>query len=399
MSRTRTDFRLTYVVLCAGVSAFSMLQSMVNPVLPTIQAALGTDQRTVTWLLTAYLLSASVFTPIVGRIGDKVGKERMLVVALGALAVGSLIAALAPRAGGEAPASLDPSASLSTDLKLDSLGRVELLSALEDRYQIEIDEASFTAATTVGEVERIVSAGGARAAEAERYPYPAWAQAAPVRWFRVAFYYAVVLPITSLLCWTRVVGRENLRELRGPVLFVSNHITYFDHALIMSALPGRFRRRLAIAQEGERLRWWRRPPAGTPLLRRLRWQLQYFLVVVFFNTFSLPQKSGFRRSFAYAGASVDRGYSVLVFPEGTRSTDGRLCRFMGGAGLLATKLDAPVVPVYIQGLYELKQSGRRGYALPGSVTIVFGEPVKFGAQDDPAEVTREIERRVAALAE
>ena len=99
MPRPRTDFRLTYVVLCAGVSAFSMLQSMVNPVLPTIQAALDTDQRTVTWLLTAYLLSASVFTPIVGRVGDKVGKERMLVVALGALAVGSLIAALAPTIG------------------------------------------------------------------------------------------------------------------------------------------------------------------------------------------------------------------------------------------------------------------------------------------------------------
>ncbi|MCW2613721.1 MAG: Multidrug resistance transporter, superfamily protein [Frankiales bacterium] len=93
------DYRLTFVVLCAGVSAFSLLQSMVNPVLPTIEAALDTDQRTVTWVLTAYLLSASVFTPIVGRIGDKVGKERMLVVALGALAVGSLIAALAPTIG------------------------------------------------------------------------------------------------------------------------------------------------------------------------------------------------------------------------------------------------------------------------------------------------------------
>ena len=97
-SRSSTD-RLTFAVLCAGVTAFSMLQSMVNPVLPTIQAALDTDQRTVTWLLTAYLLSASVFTPIVGRIGDKVGKERMLVVALGALAVGSLLAAVAPSIG------------------------------------------------------------------------------------------------------------------------------------------------------------------------------------------------------------------------------------------------------------------------------------------------------------
>jgi long-chain acyl-CoA synthetase len=185
--------------------------------------------------------------------------------------------------------------------------------------------------------------------------------------------------------------------LRGPALFVSNHVTYFDHALILSALPGRFRRRFAIAQEGERLRWWRRPPEGTPTLRRLRWRLQYALVVVFFNTFSLPQKSGFRRSFAYAGETMDRGNSVLVFPEGTRTPDGRLCRFMGGTGLLATKLDAPVVPVLIEGLYELKRRGRRGFALPGSVTVRFGEPVKFDAHDDPATVTREIERRVAAL--
>ncbi len=95
----RTDYRVTFLVLCAGVSSFSLLQSMVNPVLPTIEAALNTDQATVTWVLTAYLLSASIFTPIIGRVGDKVGKERMLVVALSALAVGSLLAAIAPTIG------------------------------------------------------------------------------------------------------------------------------------------------------------------------------------------------------------------------------------------------------------------------------------------------------------
>ncbi|KQW49073.1 MFS transporter [Nocardioides sp. Root1257] len=95
----RTDYRLTFLVLCVGVASFSLLQSMVNPVLPTIQAALHTDQATVTWVLTAYLVSASIFTPIIGRVGDKVGKERMLVVALGALAVGSLLAAVAGTIG------------------------------------------------------------------------------------------------------------------------------------------------------------------------------------------------------------------------------------------------------------------------------------------------------------
>ena len=95
----RTDYRVTFLVLCVGVSSFSLLQSMVNPVLPTIERAMHTDQATVTWVLTAYLLSASVFTPIIGRVGDKVGKERMLVAALAALAVGSLMAAVAPSIG------------------------------------------------------------------------------------------------------------------------------------------------------------------------------------------------------------------------------------------------------------------------------------------------------------
>ena len=95
----RTSYQITFAVLCVAVSSFSLLQSMVNPVLPTIEQALDTDQTTVTWVLTAYLLSASVFTPIIGRVGDKVGKKRMLVLALTALAVGSLVAALAPTIG------------------------------------------------------------------------------------------------------------------------------------------------------------------------------------------------------------------------------------------------------------------------------------------------------------
>ena len=91
----RTRYQATFTVLAAAVAAFALLQSLVIPVLPTIQAGLHTSQNTVTWVLTAYLLSASIFTPIMGRLGDMRGKERMLVVALIALTVGSVLAALA----------------------------------------------------------------------------------------------------------------------------------------------------------------------------------------------------------------------------------------------------------------------------------------------------------------
>jgi len=90
---------LTFAVLAVSVSSFALLQSLIIPVLATIEAELDTDQATVTWVLTAYLLSASIATPLLGRVGDVVGKTRMLVITLSALAVGSLMAALAPSIG------------------------------------------------------------------------------------------------------------------------------------------------------------------------------------------------------------------------------------------------------------------------------------------------------------
>jgi EmrB/QacA subfamily drug resistance transporter len=91
----RSHHQVTFVVMAVSVSAYALLQSLVIPVMSTMQVALHTNQTTVTWVLTAYLLSASVSTPIVGRIGDKVGKERMMVFALVALTIGSIVGALA----------------------------------------------------------------------------------------------------------------------------------------------------------------------------------------------------------------------------------------------------------------------------------------------------------------
>jgi len=91
----RAHHQVTFAVLASGVAAYALLQSLVTPVLPTIQEALHTSQADVTWVLTAYLLSASIFTPIMGRLGDMSGKKRMFVIALVALSIGCLLSALA----------------------------------------------------------------------------------------------------------------------------------------------------------------------------------------------------------------------------------------------------------------------------------------------------------------
>jgi EmrB/QacA subfamily drug resistance transporter len=95
----RGNHRVTFAVLAVAIGAFALLQSLVVPVLTTVQHELHTSQDTVTWVLTAYLLSASILTPILGRIGDMAGKKRVLIGALIALAAGSLLAAVAPSIG------------------------------------------------------------------------------------------------------------------------------------------------------------------------------------------------------------------------------------------------------------------------------------------------------------
>lgn len=95
----RKSTRLTFAVLATGAGVFAMLQSLIAPALPTVQQALHTSQSTVTWVMTAYLLSASIFTPILGRVGDLIGKKRTLVGVLATVAAGCLLAALAPNIG------------------------------------------------------------------------------------------------------------------------------------------------------------------------------------------------------------------------------------------------------------------------------------------------------------
>ena len=323
---------------------------------------------------------------------SEVGGQRS--VPGGAQGAPSFILNTIARVSGEALAQVDPSANLESDLKLDSLGRVELLGALEDHYQVDIDEAVFTAATTVGDIEKMIREGSRESAI--QYEYPKWAQRFPVTWIRFAVFYLVILPLTRLISRTTVRGREQLRNVRGPVLFISNHITMVDAALILSALPARFQRKLAIAMEGEVLRGWRHPADGTGFFRRVILLAQYALVVSLFNVFPLPQKSGFRRSFAFAGETMDRGYSVLVFPEGARTRDGEMQPFMEGIGLLSKNLDVPIVPARIDGLYELKRRGKV-FARRGQITVRIGDVISISRAAEAADITKLLEERVTAL--
>jgi long-chain acyl-CoA synthetase len=306
---------------------------------------------------------------------------------------GGGIADIIARVTGRRAAEVSPETRLATDLNLSSMDRVELLGALEDRYQVDLNESKFTSAITVGELERMLHAPVARRTD---YTYPRWTQSTPVAALRFVFYYLVTWPLMALMSFPKVEGRENLRQARGPLLFVANHVTQVDVVFVLAALPMRYRHRLAVAMLGELLEAMRKPPAGAGVWRRWIDKVSYALVVSLFNVFPLPQHTGFRQSFVFAGESADRGYSILVFPEGVRTQDGRMAPFQAGVGLLTRDLNLPVVPLRIDGLFELKKN-RRKIARPGSVRVQIGQPVRFGREADPQAVARDLERRMAEL--
>ena len=305
----------------------------------------------------------------------------------------SVLSELVARVTGRAPQNIAPEADLENELGLSSLERVELLGALEDRYQVDLSETKFASAVTIGDLEKLLQ--GERGNRRE-FHYPRWALRWPVTWVRLAAHYMLARPAVFLLGWPRVIGRENLRGVRGPVLVISNHIDDVDVGLIQTVLPARLRHRLATATGGEALEALRSPAAGRSLLGRIYDGVQWTLGVALLNLFPLPRQAGFRKSFEYAGEAVDRGYSVLVFPEGRHSEDGKLRPFRSGIGLLINNLRIPVVPMRIDGLFEVKQAGRR-FAAPEEIQVRIGAPVEFAGDRDPEEIARELEKIVERL--
>jgi len=289
--------------------------------------------------------------------------------------------------------NLQEGARLDSDLNLSSLDRVELLSAIEDRYQVDLSETRFSAANTVGDLDRMLKG---EPPPRVVYHYPAWVERWPVTWIRFFVHYLLLRPAVFVLGWPRIQGRENLRDLHGPVLVICNHIGDVDVGFVLTALPARIRHKLATAAGGEALEALRTPPPERNLFARIFDRIEWAFGVSLLNLFPLPRDAGFRDSFAYAGESVDRGYSVLVFPEGRHTTDGNIRPFRSGVGLLVKNLNIPVVPMRIDGLFALKQAGRKT-ARPFQITVRIGPPIRFEPGIDPERIAADLQNKVAQL--
>jgi long-chain acyl-CoA synthetase len=288
------------------------------------------------------------------------------------------------------------SATTLEELGLSSLERVELMVALEDAFQTHIDEAAFSSARDVGQLRTLVEQQETKDRPvAEPVDFPAWNRTWPARVVRRLNLPTWILPLARAFAWLRVEGLEHLRSVQGPVVFAANHQSHMDVPVILAALPPRWRYRVAPAMAKEFFKAHFFPESHT----RGAWftnSLNYYLAALVFNAFPLPQReAGARQTLRYVGDLLEQGYSVLIFPEGRRTELGEIDRFRPGIGMIASRLDVPVVPVRLEGLDKILHHTWK-MAKPGPARVVFGAPLKLVGEDYEA-LAKEVEDAVRRL--
>jgi len=281
------------------------------------------------------------------------------------------------------------------ELGLSSLERVELMIALEDRFQTRLDEGRFSQAARVGDLKQLVEQPGPLEEVAEPVEFPSWNRTWPVRLIRRLSQAFWILPLARAFAWARIEGREHLRELDGPVIFAANHQSHMDVPVILAALPARIRARVApaMAKEFFKAHFF---PEGHTWKQRFTNTVNYYLAAFYFNAFPLPQReAGARQTLTYAGELVGGGWSILIFPEGERSATGDIKPFRGGIGMMASRLDVPVVPVRLDGVDRVLHMKWK-MAKPGHVRVAFGSPMRLRGEDYAA-LAHDVERHVKSL--
>jgi long-chain acyl-CoA synthetase len=285
------------------------------------------------------------------------------------------------------------------ELGLSSLERVELMMALEEAFQVTVDESQFAAARTVGDLDALTrpieTAGPAAILRAETIDFPSWNRSLPARALRRASLPTWILPLGRLFATLQVEGLEHLRGVDGPVVFAANHQSHLDTPAILDALPPGWRYRVAPAMAKEFFKAHFYPEQ----FGRRAWltnSLNYYLASLFFNAFPLPQReAGTRQTLRYIGDLVSSGYSILIFPEGRRTERGEIGRFQPGAAMIAARLGAPVIPVRLEGLDRILHQKAR-FPTRGKARVAFGRPINLRGTDYAA-LALEIEMAVKQL--
>ncbi len=280
---------------------------------------------------------------------------------------------------------------------MSSLERVELLSELENARQVELNEEEFSRLRSNLELEQWLET--AQSSTTDRSAPPShWARRWPINWLRDIFQYLVAIPIFRNYLLLTVSGLENLRGIEPPVIFAANHTSHLDTPAILAALPYHWRRRVVPAMSQDVFRAYFESPQRSLTKETLKTGMGYFLACALFNAYPLPQQmAGVRRALNYTADLVRQGFCPLVYPEGSRTTDGQMHEFRPGIGMMAVRLQATIVPVHLYGLYQI-YSIHDEWPKSGPVHVSFGAPFRCSAATYE-EAAKKIEAAVKTLEE
>jgi 1-acyl-sn-glycerol-3-phosphate acyltransferase len=208
-----------------------------------------------------------------------------------------------------------------------------------------------------------------------------WARAEPVRSIRWLIQRALLLPFTEAMVHPKVEGREFVRDLERPVIFAANHSSHADTSLILHSLTDAARDRTVVAAAADY--WFKHPLLGN-------------VVSLFLNTFPFSRTGGAQGQLHSSSQLLKSGWNLVLFPEGSRSPDGRIQEFKPGVGYLARETGTPVVPVHIQGAFQVMPR-HQPLPVPGKVRVRIGKPMTPEPKEGTREFTARVEKAVRTL--
>jgi len=203
-----------------------------------------------------------------------------------------------------------------------------------------------------------------------------------MRRMRAALQSSLLFPALSSFCRLEIRDRDELRVLNGPAVFVANHVSALDAVVMAEALPPRHRNRSVVV-------------AAADSIFKRKWEARLAQVTV--DAFPIPRGGGARAHLDYLKELLHNNWSVIIFPEGRLTATGAIGTFRKGAAVLAMDTGVPIVPAYVDGMFEVMPRFRR-VPRPGRVTVTFAGPISAEPDDDYDTYIARVEAKVRRLA-
>jgi len=268
-----------------------------------------------------------------------------------------------------------------SNLQLDSLMKVELILRMEQDFCVLLDESLLTEETTIQDLQNIIDKKEfvKKIEKIKKWP----------RFFCVSIIRAIgqfkIILLSRIFLRLKIKGLDNIKNIKEPVLFMPNHISYADPLVLLMALPYKIRKKLCFAAAKDFL---------YKDFKYISW-----LSDLFFNSFPLPRSNGdsIKSGLESVGQLIDENYSVVVFPEGKVSCTGNFLSLKKGAGLMAIEMGVPVIPVKIVGTNNIVPYEKLFPRKIGKVIVEFGEPISFKKSISYELATQTIEEAMKKL--